>query len=94
MEKTYRILKLVILVLVLVAVLLGGRLLYQSLQDKVQLGGLVTQATAEPAQSPDSGAVPPEETQPETQPRNRFPILRCMTWMEMLTVSQISGASR
>ena len=73
MEKTYRVLKLIILVLFLAAVLLGARLLYQSLQDKVQLVGLVPQSTVEPAQSPDSGAVPPEETQPETQPRKQVP---------------------
>ena len=66
MEKTYKILKLVILVLTLVAVLLGAKLLYDSLRDKVQMQSLVTQDTAE--------QTAPEETgKAETQPQKTVP---------------------
>jgi len=73
MEKTYKILKVIILVLVLVAVLLGAKLLYDSLQDKVQLGGLATQSRVEQTQPSDPVAESPENTQPETEPRKTVP---------------------
>ena len=50
MEKTYRILKMVLLVLVFAALLLGAKRLYDSLGSKVEMNGLATQAT-EAAQS-------------------------------------------
>ena len=42
MEKTYQILKIVLLVLILVAVLLGANLLYRNLQGSVQMEPLAT----------------------------------------------------
>ena len=44
MEKTYKILKMVLLVLIFVAVLLGAKRLYDTLGTRVQLDTLATQA--------------------------------------------------
>ena len=45
MEKTYKILKIVLLVLVFVALILGANFLYQNLQDQVQMDALATTQT-------------------------------------------------
>ena len=45
MEKTYKILKMVLLALVFVALLLGAKRLYDTLGSQVQLDTMVTQAT-------------------------------------------------
>ena len=50
MEKTYKILKMVLLVLLFVALLLGAKRLYDTLGAQVQMDGLATQATAEGAE--------------------------------------------
>ena len=63
MEKTYKILKLTILVLSMVAVFLGAWVLYQNLQDKVQVGGLTPQNTVEHTSNADSGDAQPQATQ-------------------------------
>ncbi len=45
MEKTYRMLKMVLLVLCFVAVLLGAKVLYDNLGSRMETGGLATQET-------------------------------------------------
>ena len=45
MEKTYKILKMVLLALIFVALLLGAKRLYETLGSQVQLDTLATQAT-------------------------------------------------
>ena len=50
MEKTYKILKMVLLVLIFVALLLGAKRLYDALGAQVQMDSLATQATAEGAE--------------------------------------------
>ena len=52
MDRTYKILKLIIVVLILAIILVGAKRLYQHLQDQVQIGGLATES-AQPAE-PDS----------------------------------------
>ena len=47
MEKTYKILKLVLLVLVFIALILGAWVLYQKLSAQMEPIGLVTQSVAE-----------------------------------------------
>ena len=47
MEKTYKILKIVLLVLVFVALILGANFLYRNLQDQVQMDTLATTQTEE-----------------------------------------------
>ena len=47
MEKTYKILKMVLLVLIFAALLLGAKRLYDTLGAQVQMDTLATQATAE-----------------------------------------------
>ena len=47
MEKTYKILKMVLLALIFVALLLGAKRLYDTLGAQVQMDSLATQATAE-----------------------------------------------
>ena len=54
MEKTYKILKMILLVLVFVALLLGAKRLYDTLSSQVQMDALATQ----PAQDQD-----PQETE-------------------------------
>ena len=49
MEKTYKILKMVLLVLIFVALLLGAKRLYDTLGAQVQTESLVTQASDEDA---------------------------------------------
>ena len=56
MEKTYKILKTVLLVLVFVALLLGARRLYDSLGSRMQPDSLATQATL-PAEEAGEAAV-------------------------------------
>ncbi|MBQ8834152.1 MAG: TlpA family protein disulfide reductase [Oscillospiraceae bacterium] len=52
MEKTYRVLKLVLLVLVFVALMLGAYMLYSNLSDQVQPDTLATQpAAADPTET-------------------------------------------
>ena len=58
MEKTYKILKMVLLVLIFVALLLGAKRLYDTLGSQVQLDTLATQATQ---------AAEAEGTEPEKQ---------------------------
>ena len=55
MEKTYRILKMVLLVLVFAALLLGAKRLYDTLGSQVQMDALGTQAAGEEAkrEAPD-----------------------------------------
>ena len=48
MEKTYKILKVVLLVLCFVALLLGANRLYDMLGSQVQMDALVTQSTQPP----------------------------------------------
>ena len=50
MEKTYKILKMVLLVLIFAALLLGAKRLYDTLGAQVQMESLATQAPAENAQ--------------------------------------------
>ena len=64
MEKAYKILKLMILVLSLAILLLGAKMLYQSLQDQVRMGGL---SAAEPPQPTGADAAQPEDTQSREQ---------------------------
>ena len=63
MERTYKILKLIIVVLILAIILVGAKRLYQVLQDQVQIGGLAT----EPAQSVAPDSAQSEQTQPQDQ---------------------------
>lgn len=58
MEKTYKILKMVLLALIFVALLLGAKRLYDTLGSQVQLDTLATQATQ---------AAEVEDTEPEKQ---------------------------
>lgn len=58
MEKTYKILKMVLLVLIFVALLLGAKRLYDTLGSQVQMDTLATQATQ---------AAEAEGTEPEKQ---------------------------
>lgn len=58
MEKTYKILKMVLLALIFVALLLGAKKLYDTLGSQVQLDTLATQPTQ---------AVEAEGTEPEKQ---------------------------
>ena len=62
MEKTYKILKMVLLVLVFVAVLLGAKRLYDSLGSQVQMDALATQATQSPE---ETGTEPAKQTAPD-----------------------------
>ena len=62
MEKTYKILKMVLLALVFVAVLLGARRLYDTLGSQVQMDTLATQAT-QPAE--ETGTEPVKQTAPD-----------------------------
>ena len=61
MEKTYKILKMVLLVLVFAAVLLGARRLYDTLGSQVQMDTLGTQAT-QPAEA--EGTEPAKQAAP------------------------------
>ena len=63
MERTYKILKLIIVVLILAIILVGAKRLYQILQDQVQIGGLAT----EPAQSVAPDSAQSEQTQHQEQ---------------------------
>lgn len=58
MEKTYKILKMILLALIFVALLLGAKRLYDTLGSQVQLDTLATQATQ---------AAEAEGTEPEKQ---------------------------
>lgn len=62
MEKTYKILKVVLLVLVFIAVLLGAKRLYDTLGSRVQMDTLATQAT-QPAE--ENGTEPAKQTAPD-----------------------------
>ena len=62
MEKTYKILKMVLLALVFVAVLLGAKRLYDTLGSRVQMDTLATQAT-QPAE--ETGTEPVKQTAPD-----------------------------
>ena len=61
MEKTYRILKLLIWVLAFAVVLVGAYVLYNNLSDRMEMPGLATQATV-PAETAEAA-----ETAQETQ---------------------------
>ena len=56
MEKTYKALKTVFLILVFVALLLGAKRLYDTLGSRVQTDSLATQATADSAESAKQAA--------------------------------------
>ena len=58
MEKTYKILKMVLLVLIFAALLLGAKRLYDTLGAQVQMDSLATQATEE-------GAEPAKQAAPD-----------------------------
>lgn len=62
MEKTYKILKVVLLVLVFIAVLLGAKRMYDTLGSRVQMDTLATQAT-QPAE--ENGTEPAKQTAPD-----------------------------
>lgn len=67
MEKTYKVLKMVLLVLVFVALLLGAKRLYDTLGSQVQLDTLATlPAQTEPVQS--AGAAEEAETAADSAP--------------------------
>jgi len=68
MEKTYKILKMVLLILVFAALLLGAKRLYDTLGSQMQMDTLATQATqsAQPAEA--------EETEPAKQPAPDFTV--------------------
>lgn len=68
MEKLYKSLKLVILVLSLVALLLGAWVLYENLKDRVQLNTLAVEGTVGAAAQPEQNS-----GQPEEQSRERMP---------------------
>lgn len=53
MEKTYKILKMVLLVLIFVALLLGAKRLYETLGDQVQVDNLATQEEAAKQAAPE-----------------------------------------
>lgn len=58
MEKTYKILKMVLLVLCFVALLLGAKRLYDTLGAQVQMDALATQSTGAEAGEETSNALP------------------------------------
>ena len=62
MEKTYKILKMVLLALVFAAVLLGAKRLYDTLGAQVQMDTLGTQATQS---AEESGTEPAKQTAPD-----------------------------
>lgn len=62
MEKTYKILKMVLLALVFAAVLLGAKRLYDTLGAQVQMDTLGTQATRS---AEESGTEPAKQTAPD-----------------------------
>ena len=62
MEKTYKILKLVLLALVLVALILGANLLYRNLGSTMEMPGLAVATTEPPAEEKA-----PVETEAEAQ---------------------------
>ena len=62
MEKTYKILKMVLLALVFAAVLLGAKRLYDTLGAQVQMDTLGTQATQS---AEESGTEPVKQTAPD-----------------------------
>ncbi len=75
MEKTYKILKIVLLALCFVALLLGANRLYDQLGSRVQMDALVTQSTQAP--QPDSGEpgnTEPGSTEPEKQAAPDFTV--------------------
>lgn len=53
MEKTYKIMKMVLLVLIFVALLLGAKRLYETLGDQVQVDNLATQEEAAKQAAPE-----------------------------------------
>ena len=68
MEKTYKILKLLIWVLAFAVVIVGASVLYRNLSGRVQLGGLATAPqTTESAAAPEEAAGE-RETAPEAAP--------------------------
>lgn len=60
MEKTYKILKMVLLALIFVALLLGARRLYDTLGSQVQMDTLATQST-----QPEDGTEPEKQEVPD-----------------------------
>ena len=67
MEKTYKILKLVLLVLVFAALMAGAYVLYNRLGSQVQLDALVTQPTqgTEPGETADPTETAPDYSAPD-----------------------------
>jgi len=63
MEKTYKILKIVLLVLIFVALLLGATRLYDTLGSQMEMNTLATQVTQATEAAPDG-----EEAAGETEP--------------------------
>jgi len=75
MEKTYKILKVVLLVLCFVALLLGAKRLYDTLGSQVQMDALVTQSTQAPeADSAEPNNTEPGSTEPEKQAAPDFTV--------------------
>ena len=81
MEKTYKILKLVLLGLCLVALILGAGLLYKNLSSRMDLMGLSVVTTPAPQETPEPTSPPagteapteaPAETEPAPEPAPDF----------------------
>ena len=68
MEKTYKILKLLIWILAFAVVIVGASVLYNRLSSEVSLGGLAT--VAQETAAPEETAVP-GETAAETEAQGR-----------------------
>ena len=67
MEKTYRILKLLIWVLAFAVVLVGAYVLYNNLSDRMEMPGLATQATV-PAETAEAAETAQETQAPTPSP--------------------------
>ena len=75
MEKTYKILKVVLLVLCFAALLLGAKRLYDTLGSQVQMDALVTQSTQAPEpDSAEAGDTESGSTEPEKQEAPDFTV--------------------
>ena len=65
MEKTYQILKIVILILALVVLILGAGKLYNSLSSQVQMDSLATQPQADVQSQAQEQTEPPRQSAPD-----------------------------
>ena len=62
MEKTYKILKIVLLALIFAALILGANLLYRNLKDQVQMDALATAQTEDGGAEEESRQAAPDVT--------------------------------